>query len=227
MPNALPKKYLPRGISILYEDGDLLIIDKPAGLLSVPAHYETEKNALALMTRFYRKGQAKSRKTLFPVNRLDRETSGILVFAKSLDFRERLHENWENVEKFYLAGTRKPPPLETGLIESYLVQEQNYRVHSTNDKIRGKLARTRYTVLHRQANCTILRVQLLSGRKNQIRVHFSESGFPIIGDAMYGGVPAARLALHAWQMRFSHPRAGKSLEIEAPLPDFFARYVRR
>lgn len=228
MPKPPPKKYLPRGIKILFEDADLLVIEKPCGMLSVPARYDPEKNALSLMTHFFRKGNFHSKKQLFAVNRLDRETSGILVFAKSLAFRERLHEDWENVEKTYLAVARGNVEPDAGTIESFLREDENYRVRSLRaDEARDgreRFAATRFEVLHREKNRTLLRVVLLTGRKNQIRVHFAERGNPLLGDAMYGRKDAARLALHAWRFAFTHPRTRERIEIVSEPPPFFAAF---
>lgn len=228
MSKPPPKKYLPRGVSILFEDADLVVIDKPAGLLSVPARYEPDRNALALMTRFFRKGDPRSRKELFAVNRLDRETSGILVFAKSFAFRERMHEDWESVEKIYLAVAAGSVEHDAGTLESFLVEDENYRVRSlapgeARDG-RERFAATRYTVLKRLPRQTVLRVELLTGRKNQIRVHFAEAGHPLLGDRMYGRGNAPRLALHAWKMTFTHPRTRERVEIVCPPPEFFSKF---
>lgn len=223
-----PKKYLPRGVSILFEDADLVVIDKPAGMLSVPARYAPERNALTLMTRFFRKGDPRSRKELFAVNRLDRETSGILVFAKTFAFRERMHEDWESVEKNYLAVASGAVEHDAGTIESFLVEDENYLVRSLASGEprdgRERFAATRYTVLKRLPRQTVLRVELLTGRKNQIRVHFAEAGHPLLGDRMYGRGNAPRLALHAWKMTFTHPRTRKRIEIISPPPDFFSKF---
>ncbi len=228
MSKPPPKKYLPRGVSILFEDADLVVIDKPAGLLSVPARYEPERNALALMTNFFRKGNPRSRKELFAVNRLDRETSGILVFAKTFAFRERMHEDWESVEKIYLAVASGEVEHDAGTIESFLVEDENYRVRSLAPGEprdgRERFAATRYTVLKRLPRQTVLRVELLTGRKNQIRVHFAEAGHPLLGDRMYGRGNAPRLALHAWKMTFTHPRTRERIEIVCPPPEFFSKF---
>lgn len=219
-----PEKFLPRGVRILFEDADLLIIEKPCGLLSVPARYEPDKNALSLMTHFIRKGQSKSRKELFAVNRLDRETSGILVFAKSLALRERMHDDWNTVKKLYLAVVAGKLPNEEGVLESYLTQDENYRVFSVKNPRDGKLAQTRYRVLSRSKKETCVCAELITGRKNQIRVQFSEIGHAVLGDKMYGKIRAERLALHAWKIAFPHPRTGKLIEIESPPPPFFEAY---
>ncbi|MCR5184093.1 MAG: RluA family pseudouridine synthase [Opitutales bacterium] len=219
-----PKKYLPHGIKILFEDNALLIVDKPAGLLSVPARYEREENALSLMTRWLKKGQAKSKKELFAVNRLDRETSGILVFAKSLALRERLHEHWEENEKIYravVAGTDFPS--DAGTIESYLLQDADYRVHAlppdTNPvPANAQYAKTEYRVLSRGNGVSLVEIRLCTGRKNQIRVHFSQIGHPLIGDRMYGLGNRHRLKLHACRFVFTHPVSRERLTVESPCP---------
>lgn len=220
-----PEKFLPRGVRILFEDADLLLIEKPCGLLSVPARYEPDRNALELMTHFLRKGQAKSRKELFPVNRLDRETSGILVFAKSLSMRERLHDDWACVKKYYLAVVEGTLARNEGEFKSYLAQDENYRVASVRNPSAGKYAETRYRVLSRGRNWTCVCAELITGRKNQIRVHFSEAGHSVLGDRMYGRVRAKRLALHAWKIAFPHPKTGKPIELESRPPEFFESYL--
>lgn len=240
MPKPPPKKYLPRGIRILFEDADIVVIEKPAGLLSVPARYEREKNALSLMTNFFRKGNPRSKKELFAVNRLDRETSGILVFAKSFAFRERFHENWESVEKTYLAVASGRVESDAGTFESWLAEDENYRVRSVpapkeNAALASgvpapRFAATRYEVIRRARGWTSLKVSLLTGRKNQIRVHFSENGHPLLGDAMYGcgktsAAAAPRLALHAWKLAFAHPRTRERVEVVSAPPDFFRRFL--
>jgi len=230
MKKPPPKKYLPRGIKILFEDADLVAVEKPAGMLSVPARYEPEKNALSLMTNFFRKGNPRSKKELFAVNRIDRETSGIVVFAKNLAFRERLHERWDEVEKTYLAVARGRIEPVAGTLESWLVQDENYRVHSVKsagDFSRAKLAVSHYkTIRNFGARWTSLEVNLLTGRKNQIRVQFSECGNPLLGDAMYGdGRGAERLALHAWKIAFTHPRTQERIEIVSEIPEFFRKFL--
>ena len=228
MPKPPPKKFLPHGIALLHEDCDLLAIAKPDGLLSVPARYDPEKNALALMTNFLRKGQAKSRKELFAVNRLDRETSGVLLFAKSLAARERMHENWsEETEKIYIAVLAGALENDSGTLESFLVQDDDYRVHSVRDASApgAKLARTDFEVVRRGNGFTTVLARIFTGRKNQIRVQFADAGHALLGDKMYGRAPAKRLALHAWRIAFSQPRTREKIELEAPIPEFFSRYL--
>lgn len=230
MKKPPPKKYLPRGIKILFEDADLVAIEKPAGMLSVPARYEPEKNALSLMTNFFRKGNPRAKKELFAVNRIDRETSGIVVFAKNLAFRERLHEAWDEVEKTYLAVVRGRVEPVAGTLKSWLVQDENYRVHSVpagENFPNAKLAISRYkTIRNFEERWTLLEVALLTGRKNQIRVQFSERGNPLLGDAMYGnGRGAERLALHAWKIAFTHPRSRERIEIVSEIPTFFRKFL--
>lgn len=230
MPKPPPKKYIPRGIKILFEDADLLIVEKAAGLLSVPARYERDKNVLSLMTNFLRKGNAKSKKELFAVNRLDRETSGILVMAKSFAFRERLHENWNDAEKTYLAVVCGAVEKDSGRLESWLAEDETYRVYSVpeptsvEDRGNARFAATDYRVLNRTPRWTLLAAHLLTGRKNQIRVHFADAGHPLLGDKMYGRGNASRLALHAWKFTFTHPKTQKRIELVSTPPDFFKKY---
>ena len=214
----------PRGIKVLFEDSALLIVDKPVGLLSVPAKYEREENALSLLTFWLKKGQAKSKKELFAVNRLDRETSGILVFAKSLALRERMHEHWDENEKIYraiVAGTQFPS--DTGTIESYLVQDENYYVRSLplTEKMlpeNAKYAKTEYRVLARGNGKSLVEIKLCTGRKNQIRVHFASIGHALIGDRMYGAGTRHRLQLHACKFVFTHPISRERITVESPSP---------
>ncbi|MCD8298894.1 MAG: RluA family pseudouridine synthase [Opitutae bacterium] len=223
--NPPPKKYLPHGVKILYEDNDLLFIEKPAGLLSAPAHYEKEKNALTLMTNFIRKGQKNSRKNLFCVNRLDRETSGVLAFAKSYEFRELMHLDWRDNEKIYIAVVAGNLRDDAGFFESWLVANDDYTMRSSGVAGQGKLAQTRYTVLRRGKGWTCVCAELMTGVKNQIRVQFSEAGNPLLGDKMYGKIPAPRLALHAWRLIFTHPRTRERIKVESGVPTFFEHYL--
>lgn len=218
------KKFVPAGIEVLYEDRDIVVINKSEGLLSVKANYETEKTAHHLLTTYVNKGNPKGKLELFPVHRLDRETSGVLIFAKSMEIREKFAKQWKNVEKKYVALVSGKLEEKTGIIESYLSDGEDYMVRSVKNPYDGKFARTRYTVIKEGANYSLLEIDLLTGRKNQIRVHLSEKGFPIVGDIKYGKNTKGRLALHAWTIKFKHPFTNEEMKFEAPIPHYFLTY---
>jgi len=222
----IPYRHRPRGLTILYEDRDIIVIDKSAGLLTVKATYEKEKTAHHILTTYIRKGCLKSKKELFVVHRLDRDTSGVLVFAKSFEAKENLKLQWKNVKKKYLAVVHGILPEKSGTITSYLAENEDYEVSSVKDPGKGELAKTRYKVIKEAKKFSLLEIELLTGKKNQIRVHFSEKGHPLVGDDKYGkkGEPKSRLALHSHYLTFKHPHSGKELTFEAEVPVFFKSF---
>ena len=220
---------------ILFEDDDVIVIEKPAGLLATHtklvgrAARESQLTAENLLNDYVRKGQAKSRRRVWLVHRLDRETSGVMMFAKSEEVAEKFRADWGNLtEKTYLARVAGVLQEDSGVFESYLQEDADgYRVRSVAapDARRTsrvatppKLARTEWRRLSTTDGTTLVEVKLKTGRKNQIRVHFSESGHPVIGDEKYGGEKASRLYLHAQTLRFRHPRTGEWLEFTATPP---------
>lgn len=215
------KRFLP--FEILHEDDDVIVIDKPAGLLTTHtklvgrAAREAQPTAENLLNDYVRKGQLKSRKRVWLVHRLDRETSGVMMFAKSERIAELFRARWnELTEKTYLARVAGELAEESGVYESYLRDDpKTMKVKSVSDKRFGKLARTEWRKLSVERGTTLVEVALKSGRKNQIRVHFSEAGHPVIGDVKYGGERASRLYLHSRRLAFTHPVTGKRFEFEA------------
>ena len=220
---------------ILFEDDDVIVIEKPAGLLATHTKLvgrlarESQLTAENLLNDYVRKGQAKSKKRVWLVHRLDRETSGVMMFAKSEEVAEKFRADWGNLtEKTYRARVEGLLEEESGTFESYLLEDADgYRVRSVaaQDTRRAprtartpKLARTEWRRLSMTDGTTLVEVKLKTGRKNQIRVHFSEAGHPVIGDEKYGGERASRLYLHALSLRFRHPRTGEWLEFTAPPP---------
>jgi len=224
-----PKKYHPRGLSILYEDRDILVVDKVGGLLTVSAGSIREQTAFYLLNDYVRKGNPKSRKRIFIVHRLDRDTSGVIVFAKSEEAKRYLQSEWQEFQKKYYAVVRGTPPKKEGEITSYLAENQAHRMYSVADPKKGKLARTKYRVLRETPLGTLVKIELLSGRKNQIRVHFADLGCPVVGDKKYGekqkGVK--RLMLHSASLTLTHPFSKKEMVFSAkPPPSFGLRPTR-
>jgi tRNA pseudouridine32 synthase/23S rRNA pseudouridine746 synthase/23S rRNA pseudouridine1911/1915/1917 synthase len=217
-------RYVPAGMKILYEDRDIIVIDKRAGLLSVKANYESENTAHQLLTNYIRKGNPKAKANLFVVHRLDRETSGVLIFAKSYAIREKFAAQWEQVEKKYIAVVYGHLAVKSGIIESYLAEDDAYRMQSVKNPKDGDFARTEYKVVKESKHYSLLEILLLTGKKNQIRVHLSEKGHPVVGDKKYRRDARGRLALHALSIRFRHPFTNEEMTFETKIPDYFLTY---
>ncbi len=220
---APPKKYHPKGLSILYEDHDILVVDKVSGLLTVSTESVREKTAYFLLTDYVRKGNSKSRKRVFIVHRLDRDTSGLLVFAKSESAKRYLQEEWHGFKKKYYAVVHGALPEKEGVITSYLAENRAHQMYSVNDPEKGKLAKTGYKVLKESKKYSLLEIDLLTGRKNQIRVHFSEKGSPVAGDKVYGEKEKGikRLALHSASLTILHPGTKEKMTFETEVPAYF------
>ncbi|MDO8536540.1 MAG: RNA pseudouridine synthase [Candidatus Omnitrophota bacterium] len=216
-----------KGIGIIYEDRDIVVIDKPPGLLTMASATEREKTAYHILTDYVRKGAAKSPKRVFIVHRLDRETSGIVIFAKTEAAKNRLQEQWDETEKKYLAIVYGKLPEKSGVITSYLTENAAHVVYSTKDKSIGKLSTTAYKVIKETRDFSALEIDLVTGRKNQIRVHFAEKGHPVVGDAKYGKKYDIhkRMALFARSISFLHPWNGRRMLLEAKIPAYFAGLV--
>ena len=222
-------KSLPRGLVILHEDRDILVVDKPAGLLTIATDTDKSRTAYFILTDYVRKGSAKSQKRLFIVHRLDRETSGILIFAKSEEAKLCLQGQWRETEKKYFAVVHGKLEKPSDTITTYLAENKAHVVYSTTDATKGKLSHTAYRVLRETKDFSLLEVDLLTGRKNQIRVHLAGIGHPIVGDKKYGKGSGfhTRLALHARSISFKHPLSGRQLTFEAEVPTYFNKLVGR
>lgn len=206
-------------LKIIFEDDSIIVVDKPEGLLTMATDTEKAKTAYALL-RSYLNSKRPAEK-LFIVHRLDREASGLLVFAKTISAKERLQDQFKN----HSAG-RKYIALVEGRIEkadftirSFLAENSAYRVFSTKRAKLGKLAVTHVHVLKRNPTTTLIEVRLETGRKHQIRVHLAENGNPIVGDKNYGSRtnPFRRLALHAARLELAHPGTGKVMPFQSPV----------
>jgi RluA family pseudouridine synthase len=221
------RKYLSRGLEILYEDRDILVVDKPAGLLTVGTETNKFKTVDYILTDYVRKGSLRSRNRIFVVHRLDQWTSGALVFAKSEGVMSRLRSQWKDTEKKYVAVVYGHLDQKEGIITSYLAENKAHAVYSTADARKGKLAQTAYKVLKETKRFSLLEIHLLTGRKNQIRVHMADQGHPIVGDRRYGKIKDgyARLALHSKSISFKHPTSGEQMTFEAKVPNFFNKLI--
>ena len=216
------KERLP--FKILHEDKDVIVIDKPAGLLTVHTKLygrsarEAQATAENYLNAYVRKGQAKSRKRVWLVHRLDRETSGVMIFAKSEEVAEYFRSDWNSLtEKIYLARVEGSLDSGEGVFDSYLKEDADgYRMRSVPEGTKGaKRAVTEWRVISFSKGVSLVEVKLKSGRKNQIRVHFSEAGHPVVGDVKYGGRKASRMFLHSASIIFVHPFTLKRMEFSS------------
>lgn len=180
-----------------------------------------------ILNDYVRKGDPRSRNRIYIVHRLDRETSGILIFAKSEAAKAFLQGNWESSEKHYLTVVHGTLTAKSGTISSYLAENSAFTVYSAPDHSLGKLSHTEYTVLKESKGFSLLEIHLLTGRKHQIRVHLSEQGHPVVGDKKYGRMSDSygTLALHARSISFTHPVNGRRMFFETGIPEFFIRLV--
>ena len=229
-------KHQPRGLTILHEDRDIIVVDKAPGLLTMGTSREKVETAYYRLTDYVRKGNPKSHERIYIVHRLDREVSGILVFARTAAAKAALQTQWEQAEKHYLALVHGMPAQPEGTFSSYLVENGVYNVKSTLNPKHGKWSQTSYKLLGHNKGISLLDIHLLTGRKHQIRVHLSENGMPIVGDKKYSApkpgakLPeglrstAQRLALHARSIAFNHPYNGKPCYFETRIPKMYSAY---
>ncbi len=212
------------GIAIIREDDALIVIDKPQGLLSVATAAEKTDTAFARLNAHL---TARGLGRPFVVHRLDRETSGLLLFARSAPVRDQLQMNWGAVKKTYLAVVEGKPRRDAGVVDNFLLEGRDLRVRAVRKGSGGRRAVSHYRILATHGPYALVEVGLETGRKHQIRVHLRGLGCPVIGDALYGSAsdPAGRLGLHAQRLSFDHPVSGQRLELEAPLPAALKRIV--
>jgi len=220
---APARKYQPRGLSVLFEDRDILVVDKESGLLTIGSDSEREKTAYFRLNDYVRKGMQKSRNRVFIVHRLDRETSGVLIFAKTEKAKHFLQESWQDFSKHYVAIVRGLMDQTEGVVSSYLTENSVFRVYATKDPEKGKLAKTEFRVLRRGPAATLLDITLHTGRKHQIRVQLADLGHPVVGDSKYGDPVkgSKRLALHAASLSIIHPHSRQPMTFTARTPFCF------
>jgi 23S rRNA pseudouridine1911/1915/1917 synthase len=234
------QRYLPQGkrarsagLDILFEDAHLIVVNKPPHCLTVPAPGH-DKNTLVQRLAAYLGRKPRRGPAVFTVQRLDREASGVLVFAKSPEAWHQLRAQFaaHTPEREYAVIVAGRLDQQRGTIRSRLTTNRRLKRYSTSSTEPGELAVTRYEVQQQLADATYVRVRLETGRRNQIRVHFAEGGHPVLGDTRYEPLlavhprwPAKRLALHAVALAFQHPMTGRRLQFEAPLPREFRRFL--
>lgn len=215
------------GIKVIYEDDDLIVIEKPAGLLTIASETEKVKTAYYQLNEFFKMRNPGTTERLFIVHRLDRETSGLIVFAKNEQTKRILQGNWGQVDKRYYAIVEGVPVKEKSEIRSRLSETKSLKVYSNRHSEDGKLAITKYRVLKKSTEYSLLEILLETGRKNQIRVHLSDIGHPVVGDKKYGAKtnPFSRLGLHAYLLSFKHPATGTQLRFKTELPGVFSNLL--
>jgi 23S rRNA pseudouridine1911/1915/1917 synthase len=203
---------------IIYEDGEVLVVDKPAGLLTSTVPREPRPTLLAEVRQYVQRRQPRARVGL--IHRLDRDAQGLLVFSKSHRAYESLKSQFyhHTVARQYTVVVEGSPRLDQQSIRSRLLERADGTVYSTNQRGKGQAAVTEVEVVSRHGRRAVLRVTLLTGRKHQVRVHLSENAMPIVGDRMYGKPDRRGLHLAATFLAFDHPRTGKRMEFQLPPP---------
>ena len=215
------------GLEVVFEDRDLLVVHKPAGLLTVATPHENERTACAYLDGYVESRHRGGR--VYIVHRLDKFVSGLLVFAKSERVQAALRRLFEahDIDRRYWAIVEGRVHRDSGTIRSHLAEDRSLRMRSTTDTSQGKHAVTHYRVLRRFPRLTALEITLETGRKNQIRAHLSELGHPVAGDRAYGSTvdPLGRMGLHAFRLGFEHPIRKVQLRFETEAPPEFRRYL--
>lgn len=212
------------GISILHEDEDIIVIHKDAGVLSIVGGHSVELTAHKQLNILSKQENPGSR--VFVVHRLDRDTSGVMIFAKKEEVKKTLQENWKDMvkERKYTALVEGEVAKEEGTISSWLTENpKSFKVHSSPRDNGGQHAITHYKKIRSNEVTSLLEVELETGRKNQIRVHLADIGHPVVGDKKYGSTtnPLKRLGLHATSIAFTHPTTGKLVRYTSPVPKIF------
>ena len=214
-------------LNIIYEDDDIIVVNKPAGLLTIATSKEKEYTLYHFVMNYVKEKDKHNK--IFIIHRLDKETSGIVVFAKNQKTKNLFQKDWEKnvITRGYYAVVEGEKKKKEGTIKSYLTENSEYMVYSTNKK-EGKIAVTKYKVLKENKNYSLLDINILTGRKNQIRVHFKENGNVIVGDKKYGSNNNSinRMALHAYKLELIDPRNNKRLSFKIPMPTVFNKLIK-
>jgi len=209
---------------ILYEDADLVAVDKPAGLLTMGNAKERDRTAYRLLSGYLK---ATEGKRVFIIHRLDRDVSGVIVFAKSEAAKRTVQKGWEHARKTYYAAVHGRPKGKSGTVRNWLAENTAMKAYVSEEGKEGaREAVTNWSVVSEQTGYTVLKVEIETGRKHQIRVHMAGLGCPIVGDKVYGvkgqdpALPGLKygIGLHAARLEFTHPTSGRTLKLRATLP---------
>ena len=215
-------------IKLVYEDNDIIVINKGSGILSVSTDNVKDGTAYSILRDYLKKKDP--RLMLFVVHRLDRDTSGLMMFAKNVEAKEAMQHNWNNMVlgRRYVAVVEGKVEQEEGVVKSYLAETSQFEVYSTQNPDEGQLAITRFKRLQCNNGYSLMELSLDTGRKNQIRVHMKDLGHPIVGDRKYGAKasPIHRLGLHSRTLHFAHPVTKKEMLFETPIPSRFLSLLK-
>ena len=218
--NELKNKY----VKIVYEDKDLIVIEKSAGILSMPAVTQ-QFSIKTVLDEYFTRRHFKC--TAHVVHRLDRDTSGLMMYAKNIEVQRILEEHWQEIvtDRRYVAVVSGKMEKEGGTISSWLKDNKAYVTYSSPTDNGGKYAVTHFHTLDARERYSLVELKLETGRKNQIRVHMQDIGHPVVGDSKYGNGsdPIGRLGLHAYRLNFYHPITGEPMEFETPFPTLFTK----
>ena len=220
------KSFHCKELDIVFEDPYLFIIDKHPGLLSM-SNNSRQQTVQTVLNRYLEKGGG--RNTSHLVHRLDRDTSGLMVYAKDVQTQQSLINSWQQLvsDRRYLALVKGEFEQTRGRVQSWLTEDKKFITHSSPVDNGGKYAVTHYNVLASSNGYSLVECELETGRKNQIRVHMADLGHPVVGDRKYGSDedPMRRLGLHAYMLCFTHPVTGKHMRFETPVPFCFEKLL--
>ncbi len=218
------QKFIDEGVRIVFEDKHLVVVDKPAGILTVSTAFEKGQTVHAFLKKKYYP------KNVYVVHRLDQDTSGVMMFTLSEESRDLFKDIFEKhaIKRAYCAIVEGAVKEEKGSWESYLYEDARYMVRETEDPTKGRLAITHFEVHAATSKYSLLDMNLETGRKNQIRVHCQKAGHSVVGDKKYGATsnPLKRLCLHAYLLSFTHPFTKKEMKFESPIPEDFYRLLK-
>ena len=221
------QRFKSRYVKIVYEDRWLIVVEKAVGILSMAAGHSS-LNVKSVLDDYFKKSRQKC--TAHVVHRLDRDTSGLMVYAKDIDTEQAFEHNWHQIvyDRRYVAVLSGEVVDDEGTIANWLKDNKAYVTYSSPVDNGGKLAITHFHVIDRTTEHSLVEFCLETGRKNQIRVHAADMGHPVCGDVKYGNGddPLHRLCLHAWLLCFTHPVTGERLEFETPVPTAFKQLFK-